>query len=137
MSYPLNPAVCKGHAGTVPMSMRKDPLVTAANIVLWINSRCGGKQAQLKPPGLPKDHRPADGLVCTVGSLTLWPGAGNVIPGSVIFTVDIRWGLFMLWLLGACCAICWCSNGSCRLAAAGFCQVELMPDSSLPLPTFS
>ena len=118
--------VCKGHAGTVPMPMRKDPLVAAAAVVLWVNGRCGGAQAQgvqhehppdqgpadggwqHKPPqdqgpadggvqagGVqhehPLDHGPADGLVCTVGSLSVWPGASNVIPGSVSFTIDIRW----------------------------------------------
>lgn len=29
-------------------------------------------------------------LVCTVGSLEVWPGASNVIPSTVNFTVDIR-----------------------------------------------
>ena len=29
-------------------------------------------------------------LVCTVGRLDAWPGASNVIPGGVNFTVDIR-----------------------------------------------
>lgn len=29
-------------------------------------------------------------LVCTVGELRVWPGASNVIPGSVQFSVDIR-----------------------------------------------
>jgi allantoate deiminase len=29
-------------------------------------------------------------LVCTVGSIDVWPGASNVIPGHVNFTVDVR-----------------------------------------------
>ncbi len=29
-------------------------------------------------------------LVCTVGALTVWPGASNVIAGAANFTVDIR-----------------------------------------------
>lgn len=28
--------------------------------------------------------------MCTVGSLAVWPGASNVIPGSANFTVDVR-----------------------------------------------
>jgi allantoate deiminase len=36
--------------------------------------------------------RIADGerLVCTVGKFSIHPGATNVIPGAVNFTVDIR-----------------------------------------------
>lgn len=29
--------------------------------------------------------------MCTVGSVSVWPGVVNVIPGSVNFTVDIRY----------------------------------------------
>ncbi len=33
---------------------------------------------------------PEQALVCTVGSVTVWPGASNVIAGAANFTVDIR-----------------------------------------------
>jgi len=33
------------------------------------------------------DFDPDDGLVCTVGKLSVWPGASNVIAGSANFTV--------------------------------------------------
>lgn len=33
-----------------------------------------------------------DALVCTVGSVSVWPGSNNVIAGSANFTVDIRCG---------------------------------------------
>lgn len=63
-----------GHAGTVPMSMRRDALVAAAECVLAIN-RIGSD---------------ISGLVATVGSLDVSPNAKNVIPGHVEFTIDIR-----------------------------------------------
>jgi hydantoinase/carbamoylase family amidase len=62
-----------GHAGTVPMSMRHDALAAAAEMVLAIES-----QAK------------ASGGVGTVGILTVPDGTGNVIPGAVEFTVDLR-----------------------------------------------
>jgi allantoate deiminase len=63
-----------GHAGTVPMSLRRDALTAAAE---WI----------LAAETLAREH---DGLVATVGRLTLEPGAGNVIPGRVQLTLDLR-----------------------------------------------
>ena len=63
-----------GHAGTVPMSLRQDALVAAAECITGIETICTG---------------PAD-LVGTVGSIRAEPGAGNVIPGRVEFTIDIR-----------------------------------------------
>jgi hydantoinase/carbamoylase family amidase len=63
-----------GHAGTVPMRMRHDALAAAAEMVLAIERRCstGGS------------------LVGTVGMLEVKDGTGNVIPGEVRFSVDIR-----------------------------------------------
>ncbi len=63
-----------GHAGTVPMNMRRDALVAAAHCVTLIESYCSGQQ----------------GLVGTVGWMEAKPGAGNVIAGDVEFSVDIR-----------------------------------------------
>ena len=63
------------HAGTTPMDLRKDALVTAAEVVLAIES-------------LAADH-PGD-PVATVGRLEVWPNAANVVPGAVEMTVDIR-----------------------------------------------
>ncbi|WP_321322853.1 allantoate amidohydrolase [Thiomicrorhabdus sp.] len=62
-----------GHSGTVPMNLRHDALTAAAEVILMIE-----KSAQ--------QH----GLVATVGHLQTYPGAVNVIPGLVEFTVDIR-----------------------------------------------
>ncbi len=63
-----------GHAGTVPMALRRDALAGAAEIVLGIERRCAGE---------------AD-LVGTVGRIEALPGAVNVIPGETRFTIDVR-----------------------------------------------
>jgi hydantoinase/carbamoylase family amidase len=63
-----------GHAGTVPMRMRHDALAAAAQMVLAIEERC----------------RAGGSLVGTVGMLAVKDGTGNVIPGEVEFSVDIR-----------------------------------------------
>jgi allantoate deiminase len=63
-----------GHAGTVPMAQRRDALAAAAEAVLAIERRCSAARE----------------LVGTVGRLVVAPGAANVIPGRVTFSVDIR-----------------------------------------------
>lgn len=63
-----------GHAGTVPMARRQDALTAAAEAILAVERRCSG----------------TDSLVGTVGIIAAEPGAMNVIPGHVNFTVDIR-----------------------------------------------
>ena len=66
-----------GHAGTVPMALRRDALAAAAECVLAIERRC------VREGGEPE-------LVGTVGKLEVLPGAVNVVPGKVRFTLDIR-----------------------------------------------
>ena len=89
----------QGHAGTVPMKFRKDPLMAAAaliNILETVCSKISTNQLQQDPYlGSTKNFREYDfiedkSLVCTVGSVNLWPGSSNTIPGSTNFTVDIR-----------------------------------------------
>jgi allantoate deiminase len=63
-----------GHAGTVPMGLRRDGLTTAAECILAIEK-------------IGKGHPE---LVATVGRIEAKPGAINVIPGEVQFTVDVR-----------------------------------------------
>ncbi len=63
-----------GHAGTVPMNLRKDALAAAAECVLAIESLA----------------RATPDLVATVGQIEAFPGALNVIPGRVRFTIDVR-----------------------------------------------
>ncbi|MFH0297346.1 allantoate amidohydrolase [Bradyrhizobium sp. 31Argb] len=64
-----------GHAGTVPMALRRDALAGAAECITAIEGFC-------KSDG--------GGLVGTVGYIDARPGATNVIPGFVSFTIDIR-----------------------------------------------
>jgi allantoate deiminase len=63
-----------GHAGATPMNLRRDALAAAAEIMLAIEERA---------------CREPD-LVATVGRLEAWPGATNVIPGHVQFSIDLR-----------------------------------------------
>jgi allantoate deiminase len=63
-----------GHAGTVPMAMRRDALAAAAEMVLAVE-RIGSR-------------RP--GTVATVGAARPEPGAVNVIAGRVEFSIDAR-----------------------------------------------
>jgi allantoate deiminase len=63
-----------GHAGATPMHLRQDALTAAAEMALAIEGR-----ARREPD-----------LVATVGRLEVWPGATNVIPGHVQFSIDLR-----------------------------------------------
>lgn len=63
-----------GHAGTVPMALRRDAAAAAAEMVLAVERRC----------------REQPGLVGTVGKLDVPGGAVNVIPGRCEFSIDIR-----------------------------------------------
>ena len=62
------------HAGTTPMTMRKDAAVAAAQIVLYVEQRCSQFPA----------------LVGTVGQLLVPDGSVNVIPDRCRFSLDIR-----------------------------------------------
>jgi len=62
------------HAGTTPMDHRKDALVAAAVFVETVEAYAVGEE----------------GLVATVGQLTVQPGAANVVPGEVTLSLDIR-----------------------------------------------
>ena len=63
-----------GHAGTVPMVLRRDALCAAAEFALLVESYA----------------RSVPGLVATVGQLVVQPGASNVIPDDVMLSVDVR-----------------------------------------------
>ncbi|KAL4857117.1 Allantoate deiminase 2 [Chlorella vulgaris] len=78
----------QGHAGTVPMRVRRDPLAASAEVIGQLERICNGGRhgGDLLSPDLGEDHS----LVCTVGSMSIWPNAGNVIPGAANFTLDIR-----------------------------------------------
>jgi len=63
-----------GHAGTSPMLLRRDALAAGAAFVSSVE-RVG---------------RATEGLRATVGSLTVLPNVGNVIPGEVKLSLDVR-----------------------------------------------
>jgi allantoate deiminase len=63
-----------GHAGTVPMNMRRDALTCAAEFILETEKLASDK----------------NNLVATVGKLHIINEASNVIPGKVICSLDLR-----------------------------------------------
>lgn len=72
--YLLNLTGMAGHAGTTPMTMRRDAAAAAAEIVLYVERRCSREPA----------------LVGTVGQLQVSNGSVNVIPGACSLSLDIR-----------------------------------------------
>jgi len=65
-----------GHAGSVPMAIRQDAMVGAAEIIVALNEIAN------QAPGAP--------TVGTVGTLTVFPASRNIIAEEVTFTVDLR-----------------------------------------------
>ncbi|EFG2885867.1 hydantoinase/carbamoylase family amidase, partial [Escherichia coli] len=63
------------HAGTTPMSMRRDAGYAAARVVTFLHDRAA------------RSNTPT---VATVGTMRLEPNAINVIPSRAIFTADLR-----------------------------------------------
>ena len=63
-----------GHAGTTPMRLRRDALAGAAEFIRLVEST-----ARRRAP-----------LVATVGTLSVAPGAPNVIPGEATLSLDVR-----------------------------------------------
>lgn len=63
-----------GHAGATPMSIRKDPLMAAAEIMQNIE-----EEAKKYP-----------NTVATIGQISVKPGGINVIPAEVEFALDLR-----------------------------------------------
>jgi allantoate deiminase len=63
-----------GHAGTVPMELRRDAACALAELVLAVEAA----------------GRAQPGLVATVGQIAASPGAPNVIPGSAVASLDVR-----------------------------------------------
>jgi N-carbamoyl-L-amino-acid hydrolase len=63
------------HAGTTPMSDRRDALVAASSVVLAV------REIATAEPGA---------QVGTVGQISITPGAPNVVPGEARLTVEFR-----------------------------------------------
>ncbi|MEB1808512.1 MAG: Zn-dependent hydrolase [Bacillaceae bacterium] len=64
------------HAGSTPMSIRKDPMPAAAEVVLLVEEITKNNISETS--------------VGTVGKAVITPGASNVIPEQVDMTIDIR-----------------------------------------------
>ncbi|MGI9335673.1 MAG: hydantoinase/carbamoylase family amidase, partial [Gammaproteobacteria bacterium] len=65
----------EGHAGTLPMGLRKDAMVGAARMIAALND-------------LAFTYEPHP--VITVGHVRVRPNSRNTIPGQVVFTIDAR-----------------------------------------------
>lgn len=65
-----------GHAGTVPMALRKDALVGAAEMITSLNT------IVKQDPSAP--------TVGTVGNISVHPNARAIVPDRVTFTIDLR-----------------------------------------------
>ncbi len=63
------------HAGATPMNIRKDALLAASKLVIAVNEVINGVQGK---------------QVGTVGKISSYPGASNVIPGKVVMSLEIR-----------------------------------------------
>lgn len=70
---------CANHAGTTPMTARRDALVAAARIVLEVNNLA-----------IKSEQRSKKVRVATVGRLEIEPSVRNVVPGKAILSVDLR-----------------------------------------------
>jgi beta-ureidopropionase / N-carbamoyl-L-amino-acid hydrolase len=66
------------HAGTTPMSLRRDALVGAADFIRAVDQLARLRQAE------------SPYLVATVGKLSLEPNAINAVPGSVCMILETR-----------------------------------------------
>ncbi|MBL0355496.1 MAG: M20 family metallo-hydrolase [Chitinophagaceae bacterium] len=65
-----------GHAGSVPMPLRKDALLGAAEITVALH------EIATQLPGTP--------TVGTVGTMSVFPASRNIIAEEVSFTIDLR-----------------------------------------------
>ncbi|MFD1927245.1 Zn-dependent hydrolase [Sporosarcina siberiensis] len=63
------------HAGTTPMSMRKDPMIVASRIISSLHDQLGEIDEE---------------LVFTFGRMHVAPNIHTVIPNEVVFTMDSR-----------------------------------------------
>jgi allantoate deiminase len=63
-----------GHAGTVPMRLRKDALVAASLYVQWVDTYC----------------KETEDMVGVVGKIEIGPNSVNVIPESAKLTIELR-----------------------------------------------
>src|SRR6266704_139681 len=65
----------EAHTGATPMNMRKDALLGAARLIDRVEA-------------IARSHAPL--AVGTVGMVEVFPNSRNVVPGGVLFSVDLR-----------------------------------------------
>ncbi len=63
------------HAGTTPMKLRKDALLTASKFIIAVNEIINSYEGN---------------QVANVGRIAAFPGAYNVVPGKVILALEMR-----------------------------------------------
>jgi N-carbamoyl-L-amino-acid hydrolase len=68
-----------GHAGTTPMTLRRDPLIAAAGLIGWISNTAAMFAAR------ERGH-----FVATTGIVEVLPNASNVIPKTARIVIDAR-----------------------------------------------
>jgi hydantoinase/carbamoylase family amidase len=97
----------RGHAGTTPMEMRADALAAGARFVQLAHAAA----------------RSIPGAVCTIGRMTVSPGATNTIPSRVELFADLRApdAARLESLVSAALA------GADRAAAEAACHAEIFP----------
>jgi hydantoinase/carbamoylase family amidase len=97
----------RGHAGTVPMSLRSDALGAAARFVLAAHEVA----------------RSIPGAVATIGRLVALPGATNTIPGRAELFADLR----APDAAGLDALVDRATAAAAEAAAAGACTAEVLP----------
>ena len=65
-----------GHTGSVPMHLRNDALLGAAEIIVAVNRIA--------------TQNPANPTVATVATMEVFPASRNIIAEEVVFTIDLR-----------------------------------------------
>jgi beta-ureidopropionase / N-carbamoyl-L-amino-acid hydrolase len=68
-----------GHAGTTPMTLRRDPLIAAAGLIGWIRDTATALATK------ERGH-----FVATTGIVEVLPNASNVIPKTARIVIDAR-----------------------------------------------
>lgn len=74
-TFEIEIAGTKGHAGTLPMSLRRDAVMAFARIAETLEREIGGHD---------------DAIKFTIGQANVYPNAPSVIPDRVVFRVDLR-----------------------------------------------
>src|SRR6202045_3320202 len=107
----------ENHAGTSPRGARRDALVSAVDIVRALQDAIWDRE---------------DAVRFTIGMFTVTPNAPSVVPGRVIFSLDLRHpeAATLRKLGDAIPEICEKARGRCQVSVK-----ELLHDPPLEFPT--